>query len=130
MGFVHRALYTWFVVLVFLILLCLRLESRTHWSWFLIFTPLWIYDFVLLIYICCIKILTKWRNVLFRWSTVNEIFREYRWSLGAVLILLIIKFNCCLVLEYPGHSIFLVMCPIWTLLSASIIFVFYKLISV
>lgn len=131
MGFVHRALYTWFVILVFFILICLRLESRTHWNWFLIFTPLWIYDGVLLIYIC-IKILTKWRNVLFRWRTLREIFVEYRWSVGAVLILLIIQFNICLLLEYPqaNYSIFLVMVPIWILLTFCIIFVFYRLISV
>lgn len=128
MGFVHRALYTWFVILVFLILLCLRLESRTHWNWFSIFIPLWIYDGVLLIYIC-IKILTRWRNVLFRLSTVKEIFEEYRWSIGAVILMLVIQFNICLVLEYPDHSIFLAMCPVWILLSSCIIFLFYKLIS-
>lgn len=123
MGFVHRALYTWFVVLVFLILLCLRLESRTHWNWFLIFTPLWLYDAVLLIYIG-IKILTKWRNV----RTIKDIFVEYRFSVGAVFLMLAIQFNCCLVLEY-SYSIFYAMCPIWILLSSCIVFLFYKLIS-
>lgn len=129
MGFVHRALYTWFVVLVFLILLCLRLETR-NWSWFLIFTPLWLYSAVLLIYIS-IKILTKWRNVLFRVSTLKEIFVEYRWSVGAVMLMLAIQFNICLLLDNPhaNYSIFLVMGPVWVLLTSCIIFVFYKLIS-
>lgn len=130
MGFVHRALYTWFVVLVFLILLCLRLESRNSWSWFLIFTPLWIYSAVLLIYIS-IKILSKWRNVLFRISTLKEIFVEYRWSVGAVLLMLVIQFNICMLLESPHstYSIFFVMGPTWVLLTSCIVFVFYKLIS-
>lgn len=130
MGFVHRALYTWFVVLVFLILLCLRLESRNSWSWFLIFTPLWIYSAVLLIYIS-IKILSKWRNVLFRISTLKEIFVEYRWSVGAVLLMLVIQFNICMLLESPHstYSIFFVMGPIWVLLTSCIVLVFYKLIS-
>lgn len=123
MSFVHRALYTWFIVLVFLILLCLRLESRTHWNWFLIFIPLWLYDAALLSYIS-IKIISKWRNLA-------QVFVEYRWYIGAVLLKIIIQFNLCMILEYPNadYPIFLVMVPIWILLSSSIVYVFYKLIS-
>lgn len=130
MGFVHRALYTWFVVLVFLILLCLRLETRNNWSWFIIFTPIWLYDGVLLIYII-IKVISKWGNVFFRWSTLKEIYSEYRWTIF-VLIKLVVQFNLCLILERPdlNYSIFMVMVPVWVLLTSCIIFVFYKLINV
>lgn len=51
MGFVQRALFTWFILVFFLILLCLRLEQRIQWSYFLIFIPFWIYDLILIIWI-------------------------------------------------------------------------------
>ena len=51
MAVLHRALCTWFVCLIFLILLVLRLDERTRWSWFIVFIPMWIYDAVLLIYL-------------------------------------------------------------------------------
>lgn len=60
MTLVHRALFTWFVMLVFCICLCLRLESRTHWNYFIVFIPLWIFDVILIVYVI-IKIITKWR---------------------------------------------------------------------
>lgn len=130
MAFVHRALYTWLIVLVFLILLCLRLESRTHWNWFLIFIPLWIYDFVLLVYIS-IKIISKWKHNLFRIQTAKEIFAEYRWSLGAVILLLVIQFNCCMVLSDSegAHSIFTLMVPVWILLTTCIVSLGYRLVK-
>ena len=51
MALIHRALLTWFTVLVFLIFLVLKLERRLNWNWFLVFVPLWFFDAVLLMYI-------------------------------------------------------------------------------
>lgn len=51
MAVLHRALCTWFVCLIFLILLALRLDKKTRWSWFIVFIPMWIYDGVLLVYL-------------------------------------------------------------------------------
>lgn len=50
MGFIQRALFTWFITVAFLILLCLRLESRIMWSYFIIFIPFWFYDVILIIW--------------------------------------------------------------------------------
>ena len=51
MAVLHRALFTWFICLMFLILLVLRLDERVRWSWFIVFIPLWLYDSILLIYL-------------------------------------------------------------------------------
>ena len=51
MAVLHRALCTWFVCLIFLILLVLRLDERTRWSWFIVFIPMWLYDGVLIVYL-------------------------------------------------------------------------------
>lgn len=74
MTLVHRALFTWFIILVFCICLCLRLESRTHWNYFIVFIPLWIFDAILLIYVI-IKIITKWRFL----ERLKELLISYEW---------------------------------------------------
>jgi hypothetical protein len=51
MAVLHRALFTWFNLLIFLILLVLRLDQRIQWNWFIVFIPMWLYDNILLIYI-------------------------------------------------------------------------------
>ena len=51
MAVLHRALCTWFICLIFLILLVLRLDERTRWSWFIVFIPMWLYDSILLLYL-------------------------------------------------------------------------------
>lgn len=51
MATLHRALFAWFNVLIFMILLALRLDQKIQWNWFIVFIPLWLYDNFLLIYI-------------------------------------------------------------------------------
>uniref|UniRef100_A0A1B0GLZ1 Uncharacterized protein n=1 Tax=Phlebotomus papatasi TaxID=29031 RepID=A0A1B0GLZ1_PHLPP len=125
MTLVHRALFTWFVVLLFLILLCLRLETRTHWNWFVVFIPLWIFDTILLIYVL-IKIVTKWRNL----TRLKELLIQYQSYICTVLLKIAIQIMICLKLEYPGLelSIFTVMIPIWILLPATIGYVFMHMV--
>ena len=48
MAVIHRALCTWFVIQIFLILLVLRLDERVRWSWFIVFIPVFLQDAVLL----------------------------------------------------------------------------------
>ncbi|GAB0091088.1 transmembrane protein 60 [Sergentomyia squamirostris] len=125
MTLVHRALFTWFIVLVFLILLCLRLETRTHWNWFVVFIPLWIFDTILLIYVF-IKIVTKWRNL----TRLKELLIQYQSYIATVLLKIAIQIMICLKLEYPALnlSVFSVMIPIWILLSGTIADVFMYMI--
>ena len=51
MAVLHRVLFTWFILLVFAILLVLRLDDKAIWNWFIIFIPLWIFDALLGIYV-------------------------------------------------------------------------------
>lgn len=124
MTLAHRALFTWFIVLVFLILLCLRLDPSTHWNWFLVFIPLWVFDGILIIYVI-IKIIRKWRNL----KRLKELLIYYQWYIGGVLLKIASQLMICLTLDYPELkiSIFVTMIPIWILLSASIVYVFGRL---
>lgn len=121
----HRALFTWFILLVFSILLCLRLESRARWNWFLIFVPMWIYDLILLIdalfniFIFC------------RRDNGGNLFKNKNILLVAVVFLKIAgQILVCLKLEYNLIlQIYHVLIPFWLLLSILIVDVSMTLFS-
>lgn len=114
----HRALFTWFILLMFFILLCLRLEARIHWNWFLIFLPMWIYDLILLI------------DALFNISlrckhdTIKNLFKNKNILLIAVVFLKIAaQVTLCLKLEYKHLNLQLyhVLLPFWILIPILIV---------
>ncbi|KAJ8942770.1 hypothetical protein NQ318_002930 [Aromia moschata] len=114
----HRALFTWFILLIFFILLCLRLEARTHWNWFLIFLPMWIYDLILLIdALFNIFIRCKHENI-------RNLFKNKNILLVAVVLLKIAaQITLCLKLEYAALNLQLyhVLLPFWILLPILIV---------
>ncbi|XP_030380197.1 transmembrane protein 60 [Scaptodrosophila lebanonensis] len=119
MTLAHRALFTWFILLVFLILLCLRLDPRTTWNWFVTFIPLWIFDGILVIYVI-IKIIRKWRNL----KRLRELLLLYKWNISGVLLTISSQLFICLTLEFPqAIPIYVTMLPISTLLLLAIIYV-------
>jgi len=109
MAVLHRALFTWFITLIFLILVVLRLDQRVRWSWFIVFVPMWLYDCILLMYL--IFLMGSHRR------TSND-----RWQRGAVrhmfcLAALILKVSAeillCLRLEGSGLKLYYMMIPVW-----------------
>lgn len=125
MAVLHRALFTWLVLLVFLILLVLRLDSRTQWNWFIVFLPLWVYDSILLIYVL-INMISLCKGYPERMSVV----RRKVWYIMAIVLKMATQIILCLKLEYPSWniSIIFVMLPMWTLLPVLLIDVFITLI--
>lgn len=71
MAVLHRALFTWFNLLIFLILLVLRLDLRIQWNWFIVFIPMWLYDNILLIYII-FNMISHCKNGLDRASSLKR----------------------------------------------------------
>lgn len=122
----HRALFTWFILLVFLIILSLRLETRTHWNWFLIFLPMWVFDAILLIdALFHIFVICKHGNPL-------TIFKNENITLIVVALLKIAaQIIICLKLEYESLqlSMYHVLIPFWILLPVLIINVTMTLIK-
>jgi len=125
MAVLHRALFTWLVLLVFLILLVLRLDSRTQWNWFIVFVPLWVYDSILLIYVL-INMISLCKGYPERMSVV----RRKVWYIVAIILKMATQIILCLKLEYPSWniSIIFVMLPMWTLLPVLLVDVFITLI--
>ncbi|GAB6018676.1 Transmembrane protein 60 [Chamberlinius hualienensis] len=62
MAVLHRALFTWFLLLIFMILVVLRLDEKTSWNWFIVFIPMWIFDSVLLAYVL-LKLITHCKQL-------------------------------------------------------------------
>ncbi|EDS29359.1 conserved hypothetical protein [Culex quinquefasciatus] len=112
MGFVQRALFTWFILLVFLILLCLRLESRISWNWFLVFIPLWLYDTILITWVV-IEIIQRQRIIS---------FRHYEYYVAGILLKIVSQIAVCLKLEYNSIPLYAMMVPVWCLLAMLIVY--------
>jgi len=47
----YRALFVWFQLFTFLILFVIRLDDKLVCSWFLVFIPMWVLDFIISAYI-------------------------------------------------------------------------------
>lgn len=127
MAILHRALFTWFIFLVFLILLCLRLESRTHWNWFIVFIPMWVYDSILLIYVI-FHMVSHCRNSIERF---RETINKNVWYITAIALKMAAQIIICIKLEYTKVNlrIYVVMTPIWMLLPVLCVEVFMHLLK-
>ncbi|XP_041692589.1 transmembrane protein 60 [Coregonus clupeaformis] len=49
MSLAQRVFLSWTFTLIFLIMLVLKLDSKIHWNWFLIFLPVWTFDTILIL---------------------------------------------------------------------------------
>lgn len=112
----HRALFTWFILLTFLILLSLRLEHRMHWNWFLIFLPLWVFDTILIIdAFFSIFIWCKHESSRTLFKNKNIIL------VGVVLLKVAAQIILCLKLEYNLLSMYHLIVLLWILLPILIL---------
>ena len=128
MAVLQRALFTWFICLMFLILLALRLDKRIRWSWFIVFIPLWLYDLILLVYLV-FSMINHCRNSSGRERFQKTIIRKIWYICFIVLQLIAAQIMLCIKLDDNGIDIplFYVMIPIWIILSTSTIAVFQSL---
>ncbi|XP_047002409.1 transmembrane protein 60 [Schistocerca americana] len=124
MAVLHRALFTWFILLVFFILLVLRLDSRTHWNWFIVFVPLWLYDLILLVYVLFYAVSQCKGHCGGRAAATRA------WSVAAVTLKMTAQVVLCLALEYPSWqlSVYWVMAPLWLFLPVLVVAVFISLV--
>uniref|UniRef100_A0A182P0Q4 Transmembrane protein 60 n=1 Tax=Anopheles epiroticus TaxID=199890 RepID=A0A182P0Q4_9DIPT len=116
MGFVQRALFTWFILLVFLVVLCLRLENRINWNWFIVFIPLWLYDAIL---VAWAVIETPQRQHGSRFVSLQD----YQYYVLGIVLKILSKITICLKLEYKSIPMYMMMIPIWLLLVLLIVYI-------
>lgn len=116
MGFVQRALFTWFILGVFLAVLCFRLENRIYWNWFLVFIPLWLYDAILITWAVIEIVQRQHANRLI-------LLQHYKYYGFGILLKILSQIGICLKLEYKWIPMYAMMIPIWMLLVMLIVFV-------
>ena len=117
MAVLHRALFTWFVVLLFLILLVLRLDGKAEWNWFIIFIPLWLFDGVLLVYIT-FNMLMHCKNGYDR--NDMTMLRKVGF-LAAAIFKMTFEILVCVRFQYRYTlSLYVVAAPAWALLLMAI----------
>lgn len=127
MSVLHRALFTWFTLLVFLILLVLRVDNRTQWNWFVVFIPVWIFNSILLIYSAFDTVsLCKSRSVH---RHVDMYLNMY--LVSAIILKMAFEIMLCLKLESPSLNISIayVLSPLWVILPILAFDVFMTLIN-
>lgn len=124
MAVLHRALFTWFNLLIFFVLLVLRLDQRIQWNWFIVFIPMWLYDHILLVYIV-FNMISHCKN-----SRLFKLPREIRY-MTAVFMKFGAQILICLKLEAPHWYLpaKIVLAPFWILLPALAVDVFIHLIE-
>ncbi|EFN82149.1 transmembrane protein 60 [Harpegnathos saltator] len=127
MAILHRALFAWFNVLIFMIVLALRLDQKIQWNWFIVFIPLWLYDNFLLIYIV-FNMISHCKNPLNR--HIISLHRK-AWYMTIVLMFMCAKVLICLKLEAPHWFLpgKIVVAPFWLLLPALTVDIFIHLIQ-
>lgn len=114
----HRALYTYFIILIFFIMLCLKLESHKQWNWFFTFFPLWFHDLILLMDALFYLVIHCKHETLRNMPLNKDIL-----VLVVVLLKILAQILLCLKLEYPklNLEVYHVLIPVWLLFPILII---------
>ncbi|BFZ11397.1 hypothetical protein BsWGS_14436 [Bradybaena similaris] len=129
MAAVHKALFTWFTILVFLILFVLRADAKVDWNWFLIFIPLWLFDAVMVTYIL-VNIIIHFRSAYCVTVDRNDMTKNRKYGLLAVCTLKIVfQVLLCLRLENFNISLYFVLIPFWMMVIAGLLDNFRVLIA-
>ena len=124
MAVLHRALFTWFNILTFLILIILKHDQKIQWNWFIVFIPMWLYDHILLVYVV-FHMVSHCKN-----GRVGNLRRD-AWHMTAVFLKLSAQILICLKLEVPQWFISakVALAPFCILLPALAVDVFVHLIQ-
>lgn len=118
MAFLHRVLLTWFLGLVFLILLVIRLDQRTNWNWFIVFIPLWIFDGVVITY-AAFYIVSRLR--LDPRQILTPHVRRKLCVLGTVILKMSTQILLCLRLSSWNIPLYYIFIPSWCMMLLGLI---------
>ena len=126
MAVLHRALFTWFMMLVFFILLVLRLDKKAMWNWFIIFIPMWIFDLIITIFII-FKMIMHCKN---GYDTNDMTMGRKVWFMFCVMLKLSFQVILCARLQYFNNvPLYYIMIPFWLLLIGANVEIFRRLVQ-
>jgi len=119
MAVMHRALLAWFLCLIFLILLVIRLDQRTTWNWFVVFIPIWVLDFVVLIHSIFSIIHIYKIELCFRVCSRALFWKIY--TVVTVILTMVTQVLLCLKLSSWNVPLYAVFLPLWIMLVVGLV---------
>lgn len=120
MSLAQRVLLSWIFALMFLIMLVLKLDSKIHWNWFLIFLPVWTFDTVLILMLV-VKMAGRCKSDFEPSEGERSLVRRL-WYLVALLLKLAFCLFLCSRLEGLTNMWVSVVCvPLWVLLGGALV---------
>lgn len=120
MSLAQRVLLSWIFTLIFLIMLVLKLDSKIHWNWFLIFLPVWTFDTILVLMLI-VKMAGRCKPGYDPREGHEHLPRRV-WYLVAMLLKLGFCLTLCARLESLLDIWLSVVCvPLWALLVGALV---------
>ncbi|CAJ1056927.1 transmembrane protein 60 [Xyrichtys novacula] len=120
MSLAQRVLLSWIFALIFLIMLVLKLDSKIHWNWFLIFLPVWTFDTILILMVI-VKMAGRCKPD-FDPRDGEQGWKRRLWYLLALLLKLTFCLTLCSHLERLIEMWVTVVCvPLWVLLVGALV---------
>lgn len=112
---IQRALFTWSLSLIFLILVVIRLSQPTQWNWFIVFIPMWVFDGTVLTY-AGFFLVSRCRNE--PRSICGAFVLKKLQFLGVIGLKLTTQVLICCRLEFPSWNLplYYVFIPLWCIL--------------
>lgn len=113
----YRALIAWFLLLVFIVFLVVRLDEKVSWNWFIVFIPMWLLDVLIVIYVAIYMV----RHCT---SGVDPSGRSMLRKVGFLVCVglkILFEVLICLRVEYLSSiTAYVVAIPIWVLLIVAV----------
>jgi len=132
MAFIHKVQFYWFMILVFIILLTLKLDRRIdEWNWFIIFIPMWILDCLITVF-TLINMIMHCKRGWWLNTVVETSMKRKTWCLSGILLKMLFEVLLCLRMQYFQEHLrlYMVMLPVWCFLSGCVIDVFTNLLAI
>lgn len=116
MAVIHRALITWVQISLFLVVLIVKLDGRSDWNWFVVFTPMWLFDLQLFTFLM-VKIFQNSRRRNGPIESVVAVARKRAAYVFCVVMKVAFQSLLCTKLQYyQDISYFIIMLPFWGLM--------------
>lgn len=114
MTLVGRATVWWLLNTIFLLLIVLRLDSSLEWTWFSVFSPVWLLDMCIIFYLVVSIVDTfPWIEEELQVGKKRAVF-----LLVAVVLKLTFELMLCAQLDdFMTISYFFLFVPLWLMLS-------------
>ena len=128
MAIIQKSIATWVLLSFFCSFILIKVEEKSNMNWFLVFTPMWIFNSLLSIF-GLIKLFQKSRRTPFFFSQDNlTIVKKELTYLICVFLKSLFEVLLCFKLQYYSSlSLFFVMIPLWILLLIILVFLSMRL---